>query len=77
MIIPNAQLQGLVLHPTVAGSEGSDCEAPPAIISSAHRWRRVRALAAGTHSVCPSIKVLYYTFVYLHGVVILPDITEV
>jgi len=74
MAIPNAQLQGLGLCPAVPGSEEGDHDAPPALVSLAHP---VRALAAGTHSNSPSVEVLYSTPVYLHGVAMLLNITEV
>lgn len=73
MTIHNAQLRGLGL----LGSEGCDHDAPSTLISSAHPWREVQALATGTHSISFSIKVSCFTPVYLHGVAVLLNITQV
>ena len=77
MTIPNIQLRGLGRHPAVPGSEGGDRHAPAAVISFAHLWRGVGALAARTHNISASVKVLYCIPLYLHGVAVLLNITEV
>lgn len=76
MTIPNTQLRGLGLHPAVPGSKGGDHDAPPALISFAHPWRGVGAVFAVTH-ISPSIQVLYCTPLYMHGVAVMSNTTEV